>query len=248
MSLIVEGHFYFHIFEAYFNLLLKMKKLLLFTLAAFCMVLICNAAETTDQGVVINGVKWAARNVDRPGTFAKNSRSVGMYYQWGRSVGWSITDPLKAYDADGKKIKAASWNSAFYEGDSWLPENDPCPAGWRVPTREEFEKLCDEGKVTRETIGLTERKKDEYGGAIFAGLKFTDKATGNSIFLPTSGGRGGTDSQLGRQGSTGFYWSSTANFYYRAGYEMCFYGSNKVFASNLADSATGLVVRCVRQE
>ena len=36
---------------------------------------------THDEGVVINGVRWATRNVDMPGTFAPTPESFGMHYQ-----------------------------------------------------------------------------------------------------------------------------------------------------------------------
>jgi len=39
---------------------------------------------TYDEGVVINGVKWATRNVAAPGTFAANPQDAGMFYQWNR--------------------------------------------------------------------------------------------------------------------------------------------------------------------
>ncbi|MDR1809513.1 MAG: hypothetical protein LBR34_03800, partial [Prevotella sp.] len=51
-------------------------------------------STTTDPGVVINGVRWATRNVDAPGTFAATPESAGMFYQWNRSLGWSSSNPL----------------------------------------------------------------------------------------------------------------------------------------------------------
>ncbi len=39
---------------------------------------------TTDQGVVINGVKWATRNLDAGGKFVENQEDYGAYFQWGR--------------------------------------------------------------------------------------------------------------------------------------------------------------------
>ena len=35
-----------------------------------------------DVGVVINDVRWATRNVDTPGTFAKNPESAGGLFTW----------------------------------------------------------------------------------------------------------------------------------------------------------------------
>ena len=33
----------------------------------------------TDAGVVIDGIRWATRNVDAPGTFAENPEDAGMF-------------------------------------------------------------------------------------------------------------------------------------------------------------------------
>ena len=42
-----------------------------------------------DEGVIINGVKWATRNVATLGTFAAKPEDAGMFYQWGHKIGWS---------------------------------------------------------------------------------------------------------------------------------------------------------------
>ena len=33
-----------------------------------------------DEGVVINGIRWATRNVDTPGTFTQNPENVGSFF------------------------------------------------------------------------------------------------------------------------------------------------------------------------
>jgi len=137
-----------------------------------------------EEGVVINGVRWATRNVDAPGTFVQNPEDYGEYYQFNKGT----TDFLLDNDY---------WNSVYANSDSWLPANDPSPAGWRVPTLDEIQKLLDTNYVTCEWI-------DDNG---LTGEKYTDKATGNFIFLPAAGSRGGSDGAL--SGDYGLYWSST---------------------------------------
>ena len=39
-------------------------------------------SRTTDAGVEINGVIWATRNLDAPGTFAQNPHDAGMFFEW----------------------------------------------------------------------------------------------------------------------------------------------------------------------
>ena len=143
---------------------------------------------SNDKGVVINGVKWATRNVAEPGTFAAKLEDHGMFYQWNRKTTW----PTDNY--------VTGWHNSFVAGCTWEKANDPSPAGWRVPTLAEIEKLCDANNVTSEWITLNGVN----------GRKFIDIATGNSIFLPAAGYRyyyGGT---LNYVDSCGHYWSSTA--------------------------------------
>jgi len=45
----------------------------------------CNTLKNTityDKGVIINGVKWATRNVSELGTFASTPEDNGNYYTW----------------------------------------------------------------------------------------------------------------------------------------------------------------------
>jgi len=63
-----------------------MQKLISFLSVAFCTTILFTACEpkepsgntpTTDEGVVINGVKWATRNVGSTGTFVTNPQDYG---------------------------------------------------------------------------------------------------------------------------------------------------------------------------
>jgi hypothetical protein len=84
---------------------------------------------TTDPGVVINGVRWATRNVDAPGTFAATPESHGMLYKW---------NSKKAYPSAGL---IENWDTGSSEANTWHPANDPCPDGWRLPLMTEIDKL-----------------------------------------------------------------------------------------------------------
>lgn len=140
------------------------------------------------QGVVINGVKWATSNVDAAGTFAAKPEDPGMFYQWNRKTAWPITNEV------------SDWDSSIPTGDTWEKANDPCPAGWRMPTLDEIKTLLDIVKVESEWI--TQNGVN--------GRKFTDKATGNSIFLPAAGGRwNGNDDGVRVVGLDGYYWTGT---------------------------------------
>jgi uncharacterized protein (TIGR02145 family) len=121
-------------------------------------------ALITDTGVVINGIRWATRNVDAPGTFTKNPEDFGMLFQWNRRQGLSAEDN-----------NARDWNSFIPTGTAWYAENDPCPPGWRVPTREELQRLADAFNFWTTLNGVS-------------GSIFLDTAD-NQIFLPAAGSR-----------------------------------------------------------
>jgi uncharacterized protein (TIGR02145 family) len=143
--------------------------------------------SATAPGVVINGVRWATCNVAACGTFAGKPEETGMFYQWNRKKAWPAT---------GETVEG--WNSSTPGGTEWEPASDPSPEGWRVPTLKELESLLDEEKVTSEWI--------TRNGA--GGRKFTDKITGNNIFLPVAGYRNGSNSELYGDNFTGHYWCS----------------------------------------
>ncbi len=150
-----------------------------------------------DNGVMINGVKWATRNVYAPGTFAASPESPGMFYQWNRKTAWPTTGNV------------TGWDSSTPSGTTWEKSNDPSPSGWRVPTKAEIETLLDIDKVSH--------KCATQNGV--SGRKFTDKASGATLFLPAVGYRhlsyGGA---LDYGDAFGGYWSSTptdsSNAYY----------------------------------
>jgi len=175
--------------------------------------------EKPCPGVLINDVCWAEYNVDEPGTFAVTPEASGMLYQWNRRKGWSATESV------------SGWDSSLPSGSCWDAANDPCPTGWRVPIREEFDALLDNTNVT-----CIVTSQNGVGGR-----KFTDNATGSSIFLPGVNYREDNNA-ISHPGSHGWYWSSSS--------------SSSMFASSLFFTALkiaplnwlknfGIAIRCV---
>jgi uncharacterized protein (TIGR02145 family) len=151
--------------------------------------------STVDQGVEINGVIWATRNIAAPGHFADKDNDAGMFYQWNRNIGWSTTDPL--VNSNG----GTTWDTTIPTGTVWEAANDPSPEGWRVPTVDELVTLLETSKVTKYFTA-------NHG---VNGFLFTDIATGNELFLPTAGYRAGAAGTLYYPDFRGSYWSSTAS-------------------------------------
>ena len=183
-------------------------------------------STTSDAGVVINGVKWATRNVDKPGTFTAKPEDVGMFYQWNSKIGWSTTDPMK--NSNG----GTTWNRLTEDISisSWQTSNNPCPKGWRLPTREELLKLEDAGVWTTQN------------GVV--GCRFGSGS--NTIFLPAAGERYFNDGDLRDEGSYGNYWANArVQGYYDAYY---FYFNSLNTGSNSYDNTTyGYSCRCVAE-
>jgi len=192
----------------------------------------CTLTVTQEEGVVINGVRWATCNVSLPGTFAAKPEDAGMFYQWNRKVGWSSTDPM--INSNG----GATWDGSYPPPpypieDTWEKANDPSPVGWHVPTKEELESLTDTDYVAREWTDMN---------GIY-GYRFTDKATGVSLFLPAAGIRDSNDGWLYGVGLCGSYWGTPG-----ATLIACdlFFGSN-YFGMGYDYSAYGYSVRCVAE-
>ena len=148
----------------------------------------------TYEGVPIGSIdgvsiRWATRNVAAPGTFAPTPESAGMFFQWNRRTGISVTTPAAG-------VPVENWNASPAEGTMWYAENDPCPEGWRVPTLAELTALHNEEHEWTTRNGIRGR----YFGT-----------APNRIFLPASGGRSHNTGALQNVGTWGNYWSSTAD-------------------------------------
>ena len=177
-------------------------------------------------GVLINGVVWAMCNVDAFGTFAASPEAAGMFYQWNRIEAWPATGGI------------LGWDSSTPAGDLWEAANDPCPAGWHVPTDAQQATLLDASKVSFVWTTLNGVK----------GGKFTDITSGNSIFLPAAGLRSTFYGTLTNAGNYAYYWSSSSY----SGINSWAGDLNFDYLSSVAslfgyDRSAGLTVRCIFQ-
>ena len=135
----------------------------------------------------VNGHIWAKANVGEPDMFASSPDDPGLLYQYGSKVGWNRENPEQAPDEMplGDKSGPAVW----------AEENDPCPTGWRVPTRGEVESLVGASHESV-TFGWVETSQSGFlvNGAVL-GLENSVAKTATKdnmnggIFLPCSGNR-----------------------------------------------------------
>lgn len=200
-----------------------MKKIIYSTLTLIFGLVLSSAGCNTDGtdpdvydvGVKIGNVTWATRNVGEFGKFAATPEDHGMFYQWNRAKEWPTTDPY-----------TGTWPSAGYMDPKWEVGNNPCPDGWRIPTKDELQGLT---AVAQPWDGDYSKRK--YGSGT------------NYIILPAVGSRR-YDGVLA--GGSGRYWSNTSNDV-EPSYANIFAmdsgaGGNIVFW----DKNAGMSVRCVK--
>lgn len=141
-----------------------------------------------EDEVLINGMVWSTKNVGAPGTFASSPEDRGMYYQFNRKV---------AYPSGLQGDPApANWPAEYVNEEiNWLPENDPSPEGWRVPTTAEMVALWE--------LGATWAPKEQTGfstDGMIIGVPASVAKQANKdnlkqlgcLFLPQSGWRNET--------------------------------------------------------
>ncbi len=194
-----------------------MRKFLLFTM------ILLGTAAYAQEGVVINGIRWAERNVGAPGKFVENIEDAGLFYQFNRRVGWNEM---------GSSPKGVSWSVDEYGVDKWEAFNDPCPKGWRVPYLEELAALGNPIKVETRAV------KD--------GRNFIDKVTNATIFLPTMNFHWYDNKVQIQSGRYGGYWSSRSAGSSQA-YIMRIY-SNGVQPADVTMPYEAFNIRCVSIE
>ena len=205
--------------------------------------------EDIEEGVVINGIRWATRNVDAHGQFVANPEDYGGYYQWGRrgdgheqltsatTTTLSDTDTPPHGDFILVSDEPRDWRTPQNDNlwGTTKTANDPSPAGWRVPTYEELKSLTDTNYVTH--VWTTEN------GVI--GYRCTDKATGNFLFLPAAGVRYYSNGSFNYAGTYGHYWSSSPN---GISADHLFFYSGSFHTNGSLYRAYGYSVRCVADE
>ena len=175
------------------------------------------------EGVEINGLLWAPVNCGFEKAIKSDKISYkgytwGKLYQWGRDSGCGYS-----YDSDAS---IDGFMSSFAVGEKWI--NDPCPDGWRVPTKNELQSL----KKSLNTQDL-----EDYKGQ--KGCWYGSTTTENLIFFQAAGYRDAMSGMGYNRGQSCIYWSST----YDAGYRVL---NCKTGVLDTYSYTTALPVRCVK--
>ena len=179
----------------------------------------------TDVGVMIGGTIWATRNLDYPGTFAPFPHSAGRLYQWGTLNGvthhWAATGAVR------------DWNNNSRNRFAWTRFNDPCPPGWRVPTREEMTTLRNQPNTWVSNWYGTGANGRLFGVAP------------HQIFLPAVGWRNHSDGVTPAHtfGVFGQYWTNSQGLFQST--RALYFSGNITQNSSAGNPASGFSIRCV---
>ncbi len=211
--------------------------------------IIVSAAGNSNCGAYVAAGVWKAFMCHNLGAdasadpFTPSWRLNGHYYQWGRAAvaayGPSGSDSLQANSA-----AISGWNTGTAPNGAWTvaskTANDPCPAGFRVPTRAQWNAVLNNSwNSTRSYTGTWSISTTNYTSGLLIGSGTT------GLFLPAAGFRAWYNGELLQRGYGGHYWSSeesTPTNAWDLGFTKDFHYVNDISGRNQA-----LSVRCVAE-
>jgi uncharacterized protein (TIGR02145 family) len=124
------------------------------------------------------------------------------YWQWGRKFE-AAAGPTGSGSSQANSGSIAGWSMSEASNNAWLDNsktvNDPCPAGYRVPTKDQWQ-----GVLANNTFVNVGTSWSAWPTNYSSG-----KRVGNTLFLPAAGYRSSNSGELDTRGAFGYYWSST---------------------------------------
>ena len=174
-----------------------------------------NGHEFVDLGLPSRTL-WATCNVG-----ATSPEQSGLYFAFGETTGFTAEQVEK----EERSFDFGSYDASSISADLTLEQDAAYSymgGKWRMPTKAESQELLDNCDVTWVS---------SYMGKGVAGMLFTSRANGNSVFFPAAGYC--SNSFVRNVGSWGYYWSASWDsssfawyFYFNSGYQNLhnFYG------------------------
>ncbi|MDV3861088.1 hypothetical protein CMT56_15070 [Elizabethkingia anophelis] len=137
--------------------------------------------------------------------FSPEAGNHGAKYQWGANT--NETGRYISQSTDQNNSGAISgWNATAKPNGSWSDTsktaNDPCPSGYRVPTRAQWQAVISNNNIER--VGSWAND-----GNYTTALYFRNPSNERTLMLPAAGYRSYTVGTLIDRGNVGNYWSSS---------------------------------------
>ena len=197
-------------------------------------VVFSNSTFITFYNLIINNVAWADVDVDSYQTFAARPDMCVKFYQWNSATAWAASGTV------------SGWNITSIADYGWTI--NPCPTGWRLPTKAEFQALNNGSTPTGGTWATT---ADGRGNAVNGRFFGPNSASctlpsnmANCIFMQAGGNRS-TSGVAADYSNYGYYWSSTQFTSSNTGADYLIFSSTKSGTDGY-DKAVGLNIRCVQ--
>lgn len=163
----------------------------------------------------------------------------GAKYQWGAQTG-EAGRYISQADDQSNSGAITGWNSTGKPDGSWSDTsktaNDPCPAGYRVPTEAQWQAVISNNNVER--VGSWNND-----GNYTTALYFRNPSNVRTLMLPAAGYRFATDGSLFFRGRFGYYWSSSE----AASNASSLYFSSSSVGVTYPSRTSGFSVRCVAE-
>jgi uncharacterized protein (TIGR02145 family) len=148
----------------------------------------------------------------------------------------------------------SNWTTSFHasypfqdDSHNWDTNNDPCPAGWHLPTDAEWSAVASYNASTvKHYVNGVETTTDwQNNPAPIPGSGYNDVIKiGAHLYLPAAGSRYNISGRLINRGSRGYYWSSSAS---DSNGRFLSFDTGAPYTDGISRSY-GLSVRCVSSE